>query len=45
MRKEIYLKQNGEVDRVETFINNHPYIGMMFIVVLFILCSLIEGLI
>ena len=45
MRKQIYLKQNGEIDRVTTFINNHSYIGMMFIIVLFILASVIEGLI
>ena len=43
--REIYLKQNGEIDRVETFINNHQYISMMFIVILFILASMIEGLI
>ena len=43
--KEIYYKQNGEIDRVATFINNHQYIGMGFIVVLFILASMIESLI
>lgn len=43
--REIYYKQNGEIDRVITFINNHQYIGMMFIVLLFILASVIEGLI
>lgn len=45
MRKEIYLKQNGEIDRVTIFINNHQYISMMFIALLFILGSIIEGLI
>ena len=43
--REIYYKQNGEIDRFTTFINNHPCIGMGFIVVLFILASVIEGLI
>ena len=43
--REIYLKQNGKIDRFATFINNHEYIGMGFIVVLFILCSMIESLI
>ena len=43
--KEIYYKQNGEIDRVVTFMNNHIYISMSIIVIVFILCGVIEGLI
>lgn len=43
-RQVIYYKENGEVDKFATYINNHDWVIPVVVVVSVILVGLIEGM-
>ena len=43
MKKEIYLKSNGKIDRLTTFLNNHEYLTLILIIICFCVGCLIES--
>ena len=43
MKNTKYYKPNGEIDKITTFINNHEWLFLTILIILFIACSIFEN--
>lgn len=43
-KQVIYYKENGKVDKFATYINNHDWVMPVFVIVIFIIVGLVEGM-
>lgn len=41
---EIYYDEHGNVDKIATYVNNHDWVMPVFVIVMFIIVGLVEGM-